>query len=220
MFLRWVAGGVVISQLDHKYTWWWSHGQSWLQNLGQQDSILMSCLAQDWLTVWIYASSCYIYTIKKLSWMFLLLHLQNLDLELLQNFFEIVLMACPIPLQSKCYSSQTLKFMLCNWKICIARDITVYDILLIVSDSRFNKEVLRYVYTRTHTLSADLKSNEHGHICIILQLFSLGGFVIVVPFTNCEPVIFHVLFFGSLCQRGSIYHVKKINKKSRGLFIK
>lgn len=45
--------------------------------------------------------------------MFLLLHLQNLDLELLQNFFEIVLMACPVPLQSKCYSSQTLKLSLC-----------------------------------------------------------------------------------------------------------
>lgn len=44
MFLRWVA---VISQLDHKCTWWCSHRQSWLQNLGQWDSILMSCPAQD-----------------------------------------------------------------------------------------------------------------------------------------------------------------------------
>lgn len=72
----------------------------------------------------------------------------------------------------------------------------------------------------TPTQSADLKGNECRHICIILQLFSLGGFVIVVPFTKWEPVIFHVLFFGPLCQRASIYHGKKINTKSRGLFIK
>lgn len=51
----------MISQLDHKCTWQCSHGQSWLQNLGQQDSILVSCLAQDPLTALICANSCYMY---------------------------------------------------------------------------------------------------------------------------------------------------------------
>lgn len=110
-------------------------------------------------------------------------------------------------------SDTEVKFMLCNWKRCTARDITVYDIILIVSDSKFNKEVLRERYIYTHTSEKQWTQAYMHYIAI----FSLGGFVIVVPFTNCEPVIFHVLFFGPLCQRGSIYHVKKINKKSRGL---
>lgn len=78
MFLSWIVGGGVISQLDHKCTWQCSHWQSWLQNLGQWDSILVSCLAQDPLTVQ-FTPILATYTIK-LSWMFFLLHLQNVDL--------------------------------------------------------------------------------------------------------------------------------------------
>lgn len=82
-------------------------------------------------------------------------------------------------------------------------------------------EVLRYlcmcVWIQIYAQRVQIcKANEHRHV---LQLFSLGGFVIVVPFTTCEPVIFHILFFGPLCQRGSIYHVKKKSIKNLEVYL-
>lgn len=173
MFLSWIVGGGVISQLDHKCTWQCSLGQSWLQNLGQQDSILVSCLAQDplRLTDCIHLPQFLLYIHhKKLSWMFLLLRLQNVDLRLLQNLWNNFDGMSYTTSEHKLLKSDVLKSSL---GFVTERDVqhiihtTVRDIVLLVSHSKCNEEFLgdTYIYKCAQGRS---ESSEHRYICIVL----------------------------------------------------
>lgn len=171
MFLSWIVGGV-ISQLDHKCTWQCSLGQSWLQNLGQQDSILVSCLAQDplRLTDCIHLPQFLLYIHhKKLSWMFLLLRLQNVDLRLLQNLWNNFDGMSYTTSEHKLLKSDILKSSLGfvterDVQHIIQLYVTLFYLFLTANVMRNSWEI--HIYTNVH--KADLKAVNTGIYAFVL----------------------------------------------------